>query len=162
MTFRNSLKKLGLAGILAAGIFGNEASAQYPVVIYGPVPNPPVIRRSLVIVGPQVIVRPPERIMIVDPIFYPPVAAPRVESICFDLAHKMHLRFAKRDVFLDNEEKAEYIKGQISKLKTRASIYGEAIGISHDRRTTLEVLKEVMPSIEKEGYKFVFVSELAR
>ncbi len=85
MTFRNSLKKLGLAGILAAGIFGNEASAQYPVVIYGPVPNPPVIRRSLVIVGPQVIVRPPERIMIVDPIFYPPVAAPRVESICFDL-----------------------------------------------------------------------------
>jgi polysaccharide deacetylase 2 family uncharacterized protein YibQ len=26
------------------------------------------------------------------------------ESICFDLAHKMHLGFAKRDVFLDNKE----------------------------------------------------------
>jgi polysaccharide deacetylase 2 family uncharacterized protein YibQ len=41
-------------------------------------------------------------------------------------------------------------------------VYGQAIGIGHDRKITLEVLKEVMPSIEKEGYKFVFVSELIR
>jgi polysaccharide deacetylase 2 family uncharacterized protein YibQ len=84
------------------------------------------------------------------------------ESVCFDLANKMHLKFCKRDVFLDNEEKAEYIKGQIDKLKTRSRIYGQAIGIGHDRKVTLEVLKELMPSIEKEGYKFVFLSELAR
>ena len=84
------------------------------------------------------------------------------DSVCFDLAHKMHLGFAKRDIFLDNIESAEYIKGQIYKLKTRATVFGQAIGIGHDKKVTLEVLKEIMPSIEKEGYKFVFISELVK
>jgi polysaccharide deacetylase 2 family uncharacterized protein YibQ len=39
---------------------------------------------------------------------------------------------------------------------------GWAIGIGHDRRNTLEVLKEEMPKLEKEGYKFVYVSELVK
>lgn len=84
------------------------------------------------------------------------------DSIGFDLAHKVQLGFISRDVFLDNTETPEYIKGQINKLKTRARVYGQAVGIGHDRKTTLEVLKEVMPRLEKEGYKFVFVSELIR
>lgn len=84
------------------------------------------------------------------------------DSICFDLAQKMHLGFAKRDIFLDNTEEREYIKGQIYKLKTRARVFGQTVGIGHDRRVTLEVLKEVMPEIEKEGYRFVFVSELVK
>lgn len=82
------------------------------------------------------------------------------KSVCFDLAKKVNLPFARRDVFLDNKEKPEYIKQQIYKLKTHAGIYGQAIGIGHDRRNTLEALREVMPAIEKQGYKFVFVSEL--
>ncbi len=83
-------------------------------------------------------------------------------SICYDLAKKLNLRFAKRDVFLDNKEEPEYIKQQIYKLKTRARIYGQAIGIGHNQKTTLEVLKEAMPELEKEGFKFVYVSELVR
>lgn len=84
------------------------------------------------------------------------------DSICFDLAQKMHLGLAKRDIFLDNTEEPEYIKNQLYKLKTRARVYGQAVGIGHDRKVTLEVLKEVMPEIEREGYKFVFVSELVK
>lgn len=84
------------------------------------------------------------------------------ESICFDLANKMQLNFAKRDVFLDNEEEPEYIRGQIEELKIKAGERGCAIGIGHDRKTTLEVLKKAMPELEKEGYKFVFVSELVK
>jgi polysaccharide deacetylase 2 family uncharacterized protein YibQ len=84
------------------------------------------------------------------------------ESICFDLANKMHIKFIKRDIFLDNQEDPAYIKGQIDKLKIRAKVYGQAVGIGHNRRITLEVLKEAMPIIEKEGYKFVFVSELVK
>ncbi|TRZ48503.1 divergent polysaccharide deacetylase family protein [bacterium] len=84
------------------------------------------------------------------------------DSVCLDLAHKMHLPFARRDVFLDNHDDPQYIRGQIYKLKTRAKIYGQAVGIGHDRKVTLEVLKEVMPKLAKEGYKFVFVSELAK
>ena len=84
------------------------------------------------------------------------------KSVCSDLADKINLPFAKRDVFLDNSEELEYIRKQIYKIKTNARIYGQAIGVGHDRRNTLEVLKEVMPGLEKEGYKFVFVSELVR
>lgn len=82
------------------------------------------------------------------------------KSVGEKLAHKMKIRFAKRDIFLDNESNPEYIKGQIYKLKLTARRKGFAIGIGHDRRLTLEVLKEIMPQLEKEGYKFVFVSDL--
>jgi polysaccharide deacetylase 2 family uncharacterized protein YibQ len=87
-------------------------------------------------------------------------ASPR--SICAELAAETGLPFAKRNIFLDNKSDPGYIREQIHRLKMRARIKGSAIGIGHDRRNTLQVLKEVMPQIEKEGYKFVFVSELAR
>lgn len=83
-------------------------------------------------------------------------------SVASGLARKMGLPYAKRDVFLDNQNDAGYIKGQILVLVSRARARGSAIGIGHDRKTTLEVLKEVMPQIEKEGFRFVFVSELVR
>jgi len=83
-------------------------------------------------------------------------------SVGFELAHKMGLHFAKRDVFLDNQLDLEYIKRQIYKLKTKAKIYGYAIGIGHDQKVTLEALKDIMPELEKEGYRFVLVSELAK
>lgn len=83
-------------------------------------------------------------------------------SVCADLAAKTGLAFEARDVFLDNQEDPAYIMGQIYKLKSRARFFGQAIGIGHDRKNTLEVLRELMPEIEKEGYKFVFVSELIR
>jgi polysaccharide deacetylase 2 family uncharacterized protein YibQ len=84
------------------------------------------------------------------------------KSVAVQLAQKIALRFAKRDVFLDNNPDPGYIREQLRKLKTKARIKGEAIGIGHDRKITLEVLKEVMPELDKEGYKFVFVSDLAR
>lgn len=84
------------------------------------------------------------------------------KSVCSDLAKRTGLGFAKRDVFLDNREDPEYIRRQIYKLKVKAKVRGQAIGIGHDREVTLGVLKEVMPQLEKEGFKFVFVSELVR
>jgi hypothetical protein len=84
------------------------------------------------------------------------------KSVCSDLARRMGLGFAKRDVFLDNKEEPAYIRGQLYKLKLLARTKGHAIGIGHDHRITLEVLKEAMPEMEKEGYRFVFVSELVK
>ncbi|MCX5710209.1 MAG: divergent polysaccharide deacetylase family protein [Candidatus Omnitrophica bacterium] len=83
-------------------------------------------------------------------------------SVCPVLARKMGVPFAKRDVFLDNKNDPDYIRQQLNQLKYKARKYGFAIGIGHDRKVTLAVLKELMPRLEKEGYKFVFVSELAR
>ena len=84
------------------------------------------------------------------------------KSVCTNLARKMGIETAKRDVFLDNTEEAGYIRAQIYKLKLRAKNKGYAIGIGHNRKITLQVLKEVMPQLEKEGFKFVLLSELVR
>ncbi len=73
------------------------------------------------------------------------------KSVCADLAGDFGLKFARRDIFLDNEDEPAYIKGQVKQLKETAKLYGHAIGIGHDRRVTLEILKEVMPAAEKEG-----------
>lgn len=81
-------------------------------------------------------------------------------SVCSEAAREAGIGFIKRDVFLDNLQDAGYISNQLEKLKSKARSRGFAVGIGHDRKVTLEVLKEKMPSIEKEGYKFVFVSEL--
>jgi hypothetical protein len=83
-------------------------------------------------------------------------------SVCLALARKMQVDFAKRDIFIDNQNDPDDIKSQIFKLKLKARIYGQAIGIGHDHKITLDVLKEVMPELEKQGYKFVFLSELVR
>jgi len=72
------------------------------------------------------------------------------------------LRFAKRDIFLDNESSLNYIRKQLYKLRDLAKANGFAIGIGHDRKNTLIVLKEMIPILEKEGYKFVLISEIAR
>jgi len=84
------------------------------------------------------------------------------KSICLDLAEKSGLRFARRDVFLDNKEEYAYIAEQVYKLKMRAKLKGWAIGVGHDRSMTMAILKELMPQLEKEGYKFVFLSELVK
>lgn len=81
-------------------------------------------------------------------------------SACGSAADRIHLAFAKRNVFLDNEGDFSYIERQISILKSKARQYGYAIGIGHARKLTLEVLKKTMPEAVKEGYKFVYVSEL--
>jgi len=83
------------------------------------------------------------------------------KSVCSLVAQEVSLSFARRDVFLDNQEEPLYIRGQLRKLKLLALAKGFAIGVGHDRRITLGVLREVMPELEKEGFKFVFVSELA-
>lgn len=82
------------------------------------------------------------------------------DSVVFSLAEKNGLKTLKRDIFLDNKAAPDYIRQQLNKLKTEASKRGFAIGIGHDRPATVAVLKELMPQIAKEGYKFVFLSEL--
>jgi hypothetical protein len=82
------------------------------------------------------------------------------KSICKEVATKTKVRFAKRDVFLDNSDDPIYIKNQLIKLKNLASQKKIAIGIGHDRKNTLLVLSQMLPLMEKEGYHFVFISQV--
>lgn len=84
------------------------------------------------------------------------------KTVCSQLASKMDVPFAQRDIFLDNQEDPEYIRQQIYKLKDVVKSQGYAIGVGHDRKITLEVLSKVMPELEKEGYKFVPLSDVVK
>ena len=84
------------------------------------------------------------------------------KSMVRQVANSLDVPFARRDVFLDNKEDAQYIESQLDRLKIIARTRGYAIGVGHDRNLTLKMLKEVMPKMEKEGFRFVFVSELVK
>jgi polysaccharide deacetylase 2 family uncharacterized protein YibQ len=84
------------------------------------------------------------------------------DSVAQAIAKDKHVLFARRDVFLDNESEYSYIRQQFNKLKPLAIRNGYAIGIGHARKVTLETLKELIPQMEKEGFKFVFVSDLIK
>ena len=83
------------------------------------------------------------------------------DSVCRDISRRVGIKFAKRSIFLDNKSNVEYIRGQLMELVGEADRRGRAIGIGHDRKNTLKVLKEVMPQLSEQGYKFVYVSEIA-
>lgn len=83
-------------------------------------------------------------------------------SVCREVADRMGIPIAVRDVFLDNQLSREYISGQLERLKRLALKNGHAVGVGHFHPLTLRTIEEFAPSIEEEGVEFVFVSELIR
>lgn len=84
------------------------------------------------------------------------------KSICKDLSKKVGLKYARRDIFLDNENDSEYIKGQLKELQNKAFIEGYAVGIGHDRPLTIATLKEIMPRMQQAGIEFIYISEIVK
>lgn len=78
------------------------------------------------------------------------------------LARKLRMAFAQRDVFIDNENDPFYIRDQLHKLAERAKQMGFAVGIGHDRPVTVAVLEDLIPKLEKDGYQFVYLSEVVQ
>lgn len=82
-------------------------------------------------------------------------------SVCGKIAGKIGLEYAERSVFLDLAQKKEekqyraYIKKQIRELINIAKTRGSAVAIGHDKKLTLEVIKESIPYIERENIKIV-------
>lgn len=90
------------------------------------------------------------------------------KSVCADVARDIKLRFARRDVFLDLTDQADpedfesYIRSQVRELASVALEQGRAIGIGHNKKITLKVLKDLIPDMEKKGIKIVPLKELVR
>ena len=74
-------------------------------------------------------------------------------------ARLLQLRFAQRDVFLDNFQDEAYITGQFKELIDLAHKHGSAIGIGHPYKATLETLSHLLPKI-REKVRIVRASEL--
>lgn len=82
------------------------------------------------------------------------------QSVCAQVARVVRVPFAQRAVFLDNEGSAPRIQERLSELAEAAGEKGQAVGIGHDRPTTLEVLRAAVPELEEAGYTLVPVSDL--
>jgi polysaccharide deacetylase 2 family uncharacterized protein YibQ len=83
-------------------------------------------------------------------------------TVCPQLAEEMGVPFGKRDVFLDNINTREEITKQIVALAQKARRRGYAIAIGHDRHLTMQVLKDTIPLLEKQGFEFVSIKELLK
>jgi hypothetical protein len=84
------------------------------------------------------------------------------KSKAYETAKRLGIPTAMRDVFLDNESDPNYIIGQFNHLMDVAKERGSAIGICHFRATTLPVLTQMLPQLERNGIDLVHVSELLK
>ncbi|VAW37165.1 hypothetical protein MNBD_DELTA02-1251 [hydrothermal vent metagenome] len=81
-------------------------------------------------------------------------------SVAGKLAGRYGVKTASRDVFLDNEQDKDYIKGQFKEFIKAVKRRGSAIAIGHPYPETIEVLKETQEELREAGIKVVNVSEL--
>ncbi|MBN1352747.1 divergent polysaccharide deacetylase family protein [candidate division KSB1 bacterium] len=83
-------------------------------------------------------------------------------SLAFELAKQMKIPTSKRDVFLDNKDDLNYIRGQIDLLARIASRNGSATGIGHLKTNTYKALREELPRLKNLGYQIIFASEIVQ
>lgn len=83
-------------------------------------------------------------------------------TVAFKMAKDMGLRTGNRDVFLDSEQSYDFAVKQLKEAKRVADKQGTAIVIGHPYGSSLKALKDMMPGMNAEGYRFVFASELVK
>ncbi|MBO6281094.1 MAG: divergent polysaccharide deacetylase family protein [Alphaproteobacteria bacterium] len=70
--------------------------------------------------------------------------------------------YIDRDVFLDNENKYDYVMGQLKQTEKIAAKHGYAVAIGHPHSQTLRALQDWLQVIETRGFKLVHLSELVK
>jgi polysaccharide deacetylase 2 family uncharacterized protein YibQ len=81
------------------------------------------------------------------------------QSVCGEVARKLKMRIAVRDVFLDNRNERQYIERQFMIAERLAIKNGHALIIGHDRALTLQIIKEQVDKLTQEGFEFIPVKE---
>jgi hypothetical protein len=83
-----------------------------------------------------------------------------VRTVARNVAREVGLPNAERDVFLDNEINAAYVRSQFDRLIRHARRHGSAIGIGHPHAETLAALAQLLPQLADQGVEVVPVSQL--
>ena len=83
-------------------------------------------------------------------------------SVASHMAAEAGLRYADRDVFLDNENSVEAVRRNLNQLERLADKKGFAIAIGHPRDGTIAALKEWLPTLKARGFELVPVSSVVR
>lgn len=84
------------------------------------------------------------------------------KSVCRDVAKTIGIKYAKRDIFLDNVDNKEYIEHQLVLLENSALKRGRMTAVCHDRKNTIAALVKMMPRMSHDGVEFVFLKEMVR
>ena len=71
------------------------------------------------------------------------------ETLCKPSARLFQIPFAQRDVFLDHVATVEFIRKQLNELVRIAQHNGYAVGIGHPHSLTYQVLREMLPELQK-------------
>jgi hypothetical protein len=71
------------------------------------------------------------------------------ETLCKPSARLFQIPFAQRDVFLDHVATVEFIRKQLNELVRIAQRNGYAVGIGHPHSLTYQVLREMLPELQK-------------
>ena len=72
-----------------------------------------------------------------------------VETLCKPSARLFQIPFAQRDVFLDHVATEDFIRKQLNELVRIAQRNGYAVGIGHPHSLTYQVLREMLPELQK-------------
>ena len=78
------------------------------------------------------------------------------------LARELGVKSSRRQVFLDNEQNSNYIRGQLNQAVRVARKNGAAIAICHPHPATIQVLAALLPGLEQQGVRLVPASKLVR
>ena len=81
-------------------------------------------------------------------------------SVGRKVAQETGIAFTKRDVFLDNQLTVDAVKEKLRQAGRIALKYGRVIAIGHDKKITIQAIRETLPELEKEGVKLVLVKDL--
>lgn len=82
------------------------------------------------------------------------------KTVAYDVAKKLGLKSAERNVFLDDIEDEEEVIKQIELLINTAKKNGRAIAIGHPRPETIIALEKMLPALKTDGIEIVPVSRL--
>jgi polysaccharide deacetylase 2 family uncharacterized protein YibQ len=80
------------------------------------------------------------------------------QTVAFQVAVEHGVPSVSRDVFLDNEDKAEAIDRRLAEVEQIARRQGHAIAIGHPREATLGELAPWLARLEGRGFRLVPVS----
>lgn len=82
------------------------------------------------------------------------------QSVGAATAMQLHMPYAQRDIFLDNQRQVEAIYQQLQKLVRLARRQGQAIGTCHPYPSTIEALRRFQQELPNSGVTMVPVSSL--
>jgi hypothetical protein len=82
------------------------------------------------------------------------------QSLAGEIARNHRVPSMGRDVFLDSIQTAKHVQHQLKRLIGVARRRGYALAIAHPHESTLQVLENELPRLQREGIAFVRVSTL--